>query len=311
MRIKKAIGVSVLSVMGLSAPLIVMAAGNPSGQPFEALQAQINELQNQINNLQGTVAYQQDLSGVQGAISNLTTQVNALQGSATSLQADLSTVQDAVGNLAAQVSALQGDTAYLQTGLSAAQGAISNLEANQSALQEAITALQTKVAQQPIQQVHVANLPTLRMTLDQNALPDDRTCQSGTLCTSWQAIPASTIGPFTVDKPSTLVLSFDGDYNCDGCVDAPGFPFVQVQIQLSTDGGGFLPVTNARGNYVPNSGVDVMRRRAIHVNAGTYTIQARHRVTTDSTNSVLLTAMTLNDGAMRVEVLGENGSGAQ
>ena len=85
------------------------------------------------------------------------------------------------------------------------------------------------------------------MTQDQVFRPMDPTCQPGTLCTSWQAIQESTIGPLPVGRHDTLVVDFDGNYNCDGCLDAFNFPFVQVRIQLSTDGGPFEEVPSRAG----------------------------------------------------------------
>ena len=159
---------------------------------------------------------------------------------------------------------------------------------------------------QRLQRVFVADLVPQCLTQDQVVRPTDPTCQAGTLCTSWQAIPESTIGPIRTDRHATLFVDFDGNYNCDKCADAFGFPFVQVRIQRSTDGGPFEEITEqslTRGNYLPNSGVDVIRRRVVPVAPGHHTIRMQHRFTIDAVNNPLLTFLCLNAGTMRVEVL--------
>ena len=173
-----------------------------------------------------------------------------------------------------------------------------------------LTLVTSRVWAQPLRltEVFVTDLVSQAITQDQAPLPTDPTCQHGTLCTSWQVIAGSTIGPIELHKPSVLFVSFDGNYNCDACRDAFGFPFVQVRIQLSTNGGPFVAVTETTlttGNYVENSGVDVVRRRVLPVGKGTYTIRMQHRFSEDAPENHFLTTIGLNEGTMRVEVLTE------
>ena len=159
---------------------------------------------------------------------------------------------------------------------------------------------------QRLQRVFAVDLVPQCMTQDQVLRPTDPTCQAGTLCTSWQAIPESTIGSIRVGRHAALFVDFDGNYNCDGCADAFGFPFVQARIQLSTDGDLFEEVTEqylTRGNYVPNAGVDVVRRRMVPVAPGNYTIRMQQRFTIDAANSPLPRALCLKEGTMHIEVL--------
>jgi len=164
---------------------------------------------------------------------------------------------------------------------------------------------------QRLKRLFVADLLPQGLTQDQAPLPTDPTCQHGTLCTSWQVIAGSTMGPIEVHHPAMLFVSFDGNYNCDACRDAFGFPFVQVRIQLSTNGGPFVEVTETtltRGNYVANSGVDVIRRRIIPVGKGKHKVRMQHRFTEDADENRFLTVIGLNEGTMRVEVLAEKSS---
>jgi len=164
----------------------------------------------------------------------------------------------------------------------------------------------TDIQPQRLERVLVAEPLPQCITQDQELRPMDPTCQPGTLCTSWQTIQESTVGPIPVGRHDTLFVDFDGNYNCDNCPDAFAFPFVQVRIQLSTDGGPFEEVTEqvlTRGNYVPNSGIDVVRRRLVPVAPGHHTIRMQHRFTVDAVHGPLFSLLCLKEGTMRVEVL--------
>jgi hypothetical protein len=159
---------------------------------------------------------------------------------------------------------------------------------------------------QRLRQVAVAALFPHCITKDQVFRPTDPTCQPGTLCTSWQDIPESTVGPLSLGRHDTLWVDFGGNYNCDGCIDAVSFPYVQVRLQLSTDGGPFEDVTEhgwPRGTYVTNGGVDVVRRHLIPVAPGDHTIRIQHRFVINAANSSLLTRLCLTEGTIRAEDL--------
>lgn len=169
---------------------------------------------------------------------------------------------------------------------------------------------------QPVTQVLVAGLPGQDITQDQavlNPVPPgggDPTCQSNLLCTSWQTITGSTIGPINVANPSTLLLTFMGSYDCDGCIDAFGFPFTQIRAELSTNGDPFT-VADFTGfgwaTYIPNSGANMVLQRAISVGKGGHTIRMQHRFTVDAANNPFLTGpggrLGLRTGSFRLDVL--------
>ena len=159
---------------------------------------------------------------------------------------------------------------------------------------------------QRLRQVEVVTPLRYCLTKDHMFRPTDPSCQPGILCTSWQDIPESTIGPLSVGRHDTLVVDFAGNYNCDGCIDAVNYPFVQVRLQLATDGGPFEEApeqSRPSSRYVPNSGVDVVRRRVVPVAPGTHTIRLQHRFTVDAANSPLLTRLCLPEATMRAELL--------
>jgi hypothetical protein len=159
---------------------------------------------------------------------------------------------------------------------------------------------------QRLRQVEVSALLPHCITKDQMFRPTDPTCQPGTLCTSWQDIPESTIGPLEVGRHDSLWVDFGGNYNCDGCIDAVSFPYVQIRLQLSTDGGPFEEVTEhgrPRSSYVPNGGVDLVRRHVVPVAPGGHTLRMQHRFAINAANNPLLTRLCLTEGTMRAEIL--------
>ena len=104
---------------------------------------------------------------------------------------------------------------------------------------------------QRLRQVEVVTPLRYCLTKDRMFRPTAPSCQPGTLCTSWQDIPESTIGPLSVGRHDTLVVDFAGNYNCDGCIDAVNYPFVQVRLQLATDA---APSRRHRSRAGPRAG---------------------------------------------------------
>lgn len=161
-----------------------------------------------------------------------------------------------------------------------------------------------------VKKVFVADLPGQNITQDQGPLPSDPTCQAGLLCTSWQTIAGSTIGPIEVDDAATLLITLIATYDCDGCVDAFGFPFTQLRVELSTDGGPFAVVAlNGFGwpVYIHNSGSAVVLRRPIAIGEGSHTVRVQHRFSVDTGNNGFLAGpggrLGLDAGVVTVEVL--------
>jgi hypothetical protein len=168
------------------------------------------------------------------------------------------------------------------------------------AIMDQIEELKAQVA---VEQVYVKNLGSQPFILDQQLRPEDSTCQSGLFCTSYQIISESTIGSINVSEPSTLFVTFNGNYNWDGSAMLLDSPYVSIQLQISANGDPFETVTMSSGNWIPNHGADVVQRRAIYVEEGEYTLQILHRFTVFSTESPLIDAFSFLGGAISVEVL--------
>lgn len=172
--------------------------------------------------------------------------------------------------------------------------------------------------QQPLKskELFLLNIPLQNITKDQsilNPVPPgggDPTCQENQLCTSWQTIVGSTSPTIDIRKPSTFLITFTGNYDCDNCVDAFGFPFLQFKIEKSIDGGPF-EVADFDGfgwaTYVPNSGTNVPIQRGILVNPGKHIVRLQHRFTVDSANNPFLVApegrVGIGAGSLKIEVL--------
>lgn len=143
-------------------------------------------------------------------------------------------------------------------------------------------------------------------TIEADLLPNsqDPTCQVDLLCTSFQVIEGSTIGPIGLRSPQPVefFFSFNGNYNCNDCDSPPSlFPFVDVQLLVSTNGGPLEPIAET-SNYVPNSGADTVLRHAIELGRGLHTLQLRHRYQV-FTNDPEELDLFLGTGAVRLEQL--------
>lgn len=101
-----------------------------------------------------------------------------------------------------------------------------------------------------------------------------------------------------------------GNYDCDGCVDAFGFPHARIRVEMSTDGSPFT-VLDFSGfgweTYIPNSGTNMILQRLIPVSKGNHTIRLQHRFTVDTANNPFLTApggrLGARVGSLRIGVL--------
>lgn len=221
----------------------------PQGQPFQALQNQVDNLQFQVNTLNTTI---------QSSLSQLDNSINL---------------------------------------------AIQPLQNQFDALQVQMNVLRSQILNSQIFVSDISNQPFVK---DQQVRSGDPACQESLFCTSWQVAQGSEIGPIVVDKTSTFFITYDGNYNWDGYAMLLSSPFVQVQLQLSKDGAPFEAVSETnlrRATWVPNHGMDIIRRRAIVVLPGKYSIRVVHRFTVFPSESSAITYFGMNEGTISVEVL--------
>lgn len=155
----------------------------PNGKPFTEIQAQLAQVNQQIQALQTQIA---------SVESGLQAQINSIYASIAGLQTQINTVQDATAALQAQVTAnesaiaaLQAAVASLQSELSAAQALIAGNTGDIQALQVQVSSLQTLIG------AHQSQIASLQQ---QNAQTNQflANLASGT-CQTGQAI--SDIGP--------------------------------------------------------------------------------------------------------------------
>ncbi|MBI3548785.1 MAG: hypothetical protein HY078_07095 [Elusimicrobia bacterium] len=102
-------------------------------------------------------------------------------------------------------------------------------------------------------------------------------CESGFSCTDWIDIPNSDPGPLKLQSESSVILTFNGNYNCNYC-DASDRSYTQARILASKDGGPYADVYTGRAIFVENAGTDFTKRAVATLGAGTYRFKLQHKL---------------------------------
>lgn len=115
-------------------------------------------------------------------------------------------------------------------------------------------------------------------------------CESGWACSPWRSPPDDTsdrILNATVYGPTKLMISYTGEYNCDGCSGSGGDTYSQVRFIVIEEGSTTETEVGSGSVDIPNSG-SVLSKTVIYnaPKAGTYKILVRHRIAITNWGSV-------------------------
>lgn len=172
-----------------------------------------------------------------------------------------------------------------------------------------------------IARVFINELPGAEIVRDESVLNPggngDQTCQEDLLCTSWQTIDESEIGPLRLKKGPVLI-TFLAAYDCNDCLDQTFFPFVQIRVQASKNDGPFEVVDFSgfgRESFINNSGSHMALQRAFSLGRGKHTLRIQHRFTISSADDLTADGnVQLLAGSVRADVLreltGKDGEGS-
>ena len=204
----KSVSVLVLLALSLSTNAVAQNNGGPNGQPFQMLQAQIDQIAADLDDLAtdnsaAIAALQSDVAALQTTVSNLQSQIDSnnidisnlqtitadniaaiasleadnlnLQGQISSNDIEISDLQIAIGNNENAISLLELSTANLQSqidsndiDISSLQVAISDNSSNIAVLESNIMDLQNQI-----------NVLSTELLGKQDVLDGDGTCPEG------------------------------------------------------------------------------------------------------------------------------------